>query len=142
LELVIVPLIGEGDEVVGQVLARLLQFEGIRTSLLPWKSLRVEKVERLKESHAKCIILSAVESRAAIAIGSMARFIQDQIPDAMVCVGLWNLPREGAARLIRRITESSVKRIFTNLNEAVRAIVYLAFPPTQERDSEDMHARR
>jgi predicted PurR-regulated permease PerM len=142
LGLVIVPLLGEGDELVGQVLARLLQFEGIGTSLLSWKALRAEKVERLKESHAKCIILSAVESRAAIAIGNITRSIQDLIPDAMVCVGLWNLPREGAARLIRRITESSVKRVFTNLNEAVRATVYLAFPSSQERDSENMHANR
>ncbi|MBV8813170.1 MAG: AI-2E family transporter [Verrucomicrobia bacterium] len=142
LGLVIVPVIGEGDEVVGQVLARLLQAEGIGTSLLPWKTLRAEKVERLKESNANCIILSAVESRAAIVIGNMTRSIQDLIPDAMVCVGLWTLPREGAARLIRRITESSAKRVFTNLNEAVRAIVSLAFPASQERDSEDMHAHR
>jgi hypothetical protein len=110
--------------------------------LLPWKTLRAEKVERLKESNANCIILSAVESRAAIAIGNMTRSIQDLVPDAMVCVGLWTLPREGAARLIRRITESSATRVFTNLNEAVRAIVSLAFPPSQERDSEDMHAHR
>jgi predicted PurR-regulated permease PerM len=142
LGLVIVPLVGEGDEVVGQVLARLLQFEGIGASVLSWKALRAEKVERLQESHAKCIILSAVESRATIAIGNMTRSIQDLIPDAMVCVGLWNLPREGAARLIRKITESSAKRVFTNLNEVVRAMVYLAFPPSQEPDPEDLHAHR
>jgi hypothetical protein len=45
----IVPFMGESDEIVGSVIGRLLAAEGIGTVLLPWKTLRAEKVERLKE---------------------------------------------------------------------------------------------
>ena len=43
----IVPFMGEGDEIVGRVIARLLEAEGIRADLLSWQTLRAEKVERL-----------------------------------------------------------------------------------------------
>src|ERR1700732_5138740 len=63
-EIVIVPFLGEGDEVVGRILARLLESEQIDANLLSWRTLRAEKVERLKERQAKWIVLSAIESRS------------------------------------------------------------------------------
>ena len=45
----IMPFMGEGDEIVGNVIARLLAVEGIGTHLLSWRTLRAEKVARLKE---------------------------------------------------------------------------------------------
>jgi predicted PurR-regulated permease PerM len=139
--LVIVPFVGEGDEIVGRVLARLLGAEGIGSDLISWRTLRAEKVERLKELDAKYIVLSAIESRAAIAIGKMARSIQRLLPNAVIGIGLWSLPPAGAARLIRRIRESSVHSIYTNLDEAVRGIVALASPPRQEPPPETISQR-
>jgi predicted PurR-regulated permease PerM len=124
-EIVIVPFLGEGDEVVGRVLARLLESEGIGTNLLPWRTLRAEKVQSLKELEAKWIVLSAIESRSAITVGKMAHSIQRLIPDAVIFVGLWSLPRENAARSVRKIKESSGTVVYTNLNEAVRGITTL-----------------
>jgi hypothetical protein len=40
----IIPFMGEGDEIVGNVIARLLAVEGIGTHLLSWRTLRAEKV--------------------------------------------------------------------------------------------------
>ena len=60
-EIVIVPYLGEGDEVVGRILARLLEAEEIGADLLSWRTLRAEKVKRLKELDAKQIVLSAIE---------------------------------------------------------------------------------
>ena len=132
LELVIVPLVGEGDEVVGRILARLLEVEGIGSTLLASKTLRAEKIQRLKELDAKCVVLSAVESRAALAVSKMARFIRSLLPNAVVVIGLWSLPPEGAARLVRRIRESSVQSVYTNLEEAVRGISALPSPQRPE----------
>jgi predicted PurR-regulated permease PerM len=132
LELVIVPLVGEGDEVVGRILGRLLEVEGIGSTLLPSKTLRAEKIERLKELDAKCVVLSAVESRAALAVSKMARFIRSLLPNAVVVIGLWSLPPEGAARLMRRIRESSVQSVYTSLEEAVRGISALPSPQRAE----------
>jgi predicted PurR-regulated permease PerM len=139
--LVIVPFVGEGDEIVGRVLARLLEAEGIGSDLISWRTLRAQKIERLKELDAKCIVLSAIESRATIAIGKMARSIQRLLPNAVIGIGLWSLPPAGAARLIRRIRESSAHSIFTNLDEAVRGIVALASPPRQEPPPETISQR-
>jgi predicted PurR-regulated permease PerM len=138
LRLVIVPLVGEGDEVVGRVLARLLEARGIGSRLLPWRTLRSEKVEHLKESNARCIVLSTIESRAQVAVGNVTRSIQSQLPDAVILIGLWSLPPAGAARLIRRIRESSVRGVYTNLDEAVQGVSSLAFPPRPEPHPEQV----
>jgi len=131
-EIVIVPFLGEGDEVVGKILARLLEAEEIRAKLLSWRTLRAEKVERLKELEAKRIVLSAIESRSAITVGKMAHSIQQLIPGALIFVGLWSLPREGAARSVRKIKESSGSIVYTNLNEAVRGITSLVSADDKE----------
>ncbi len=121
-EVVVVPFLGEGDEVVGKILVRLLEAGGVGVNLLSWRTLRAEKVERLKELGARAIVLSAVESRSAITVGKMAHSIQQLLPDALIFVGLWSLPREGASRSVRKIKESSGSIVYTNLDEAVRGI--------------------
>ena len=115
------PFLGEGDEVVGKILVRLLEAGGIGVNLLSW-ALRAEKVERLKELGARAIVFSAVESRSAITVGKMAHSIQLLLPDALIFVGLWSLPRENASRSVRKIKESSGSIVYTNLDEAVRGI--------------------
>src|ERR1700733_6814377 len=124
-EIVIVPFLGEGDEVVGRILAHLLEGQQIRVNLLSWRTLRAEKVERLKELEAKGIVISAIESRSSITVGKMAHSIQQLIPSTLIFVGLWSLPREGAARSIRKIKDSSGSVVYTDLSEAVRGITSL-----------------
>ena len=121
--LAIVPFMGEGDEIVGRVIARLLAAKGIGTDLLSWRTLRAEKVERLKELKTPWILLSAIESRSVITVGRMAHSIKLEVPDALILVGLWSLPTEGAARWVRRIKESSGSALYTNIDQAVRGIV-------------------
>jgi predicted PurR-regulated permease PerM len=123
--LAIVPFMGEGDEIVGRVIARLLAAKGIGTDLLSWRTLRAEKVECLKELKTPWILLSAIESRSVITVGRMAHSIKLEVPDALILVGLWSLPTEGAARWVRRIKESSGSALYTNINQAVRGIVSL-----------------
>ena len=123
--LAIVPFMGEGDEIVGRVIARLLAAKGIGTDLLSWRTLRAEKVECLKELNTPWILLSAIESRSVITVGRMAHSIKLEVPDALILVGLWSLPTEGAARWVRRIKESSESALYTNINQAVRGIVSL-----------------
>lgn len=124
-EIIIVPFLGEGDEIVGRILARLLEAKAIGVDLLSWRTLRAEKVQRLKELGARGIVLSAVESRSAITVGKMAHSIQQLVPGALIFVGLWSLPKEGAARSVRKIKESSGSVVYTDLSEAVRGITSL-----------------
>ena len=121
----IMPFLGEGDEIVGNVIARLLAVEGIGTHLLSWRTLRAEKVARLKELKSTWILLSAIESRSVHTVGKMVNSIKLEIPDAQILLGLWSLPTEGAARWIRRIKESSGNAPYTNIEEAIRGIASL-----------------
>jgi predicted PurR-regulated permease PerM len=121
----IMPFMGEGDEIVGNVIARLLAVEGIGTHLLSWRTLRSEKVARLKELKSTWILLSAIESRSVNTVGKMANSIKLEVPDARILLGLWSLPSEGAARWIRRIKESSGSALYTNIEEAIRGIASL-----------------
>jgi predicted PurR-regulated permease PerM len=121
----IMPFMGEGDEIVGNVIARLLAVEGIGTHLLSWRTLRAEKVARLKELKSTWILLSAIESRSVNTVGKMANSIKLEVPDARILLGLWSLPTEGAARWIRRIKESSGSALYTNIEQAIRGIALL-----------------
>jgi predicted PurR-regulated permease PerM len=134
----IMPFIGEGDEIVGDVIARLLAVEGIGTHLLSWRTLRAEKVARLKELKSTWILLSAIDSRSVNTVGKMANSIKLELPDARILLGLWSLPTEGAARWIRKIKESSGIALYTNIEEAIRGIASLVpqvsdESPTSER---------
>jgi predicted PurR-regulated permease PerM len=121
----IVPCIGEADEIVGRVIARLLASGGIGADLLPWRTLRAEKMEQLKESGAHYILLSALEMRSGLAVGKMAQSIKAAVPEAMILVGLWSLPEEGAARWIKKIKELSGGAVYNNIDYAIRGIVPL-----------------
>jgi predicted PurR-regulated permease PerM len=121
----IMPFMGEGDEIVGNVIARLLAVEGIGTHLMSWRTLRAEKVARLKELKYTWILLSAIESRSVNTVGKMANSIKLEVPDARILLGLWSLPTEGTARWIRRIKESSGSALYTNIEQAIRGIAAL-----------------
>jgi predicted PurR-regulated permease PerM len=121
----IMPFIGEGDEIVGNVIARLLAVEGISTHLLSWRTLRAEKVARLKELKSTWILLSAIETRSVNTVGKMANSIKLEVPDARILLGLWSLPTEGASRWIRKIRESSGSVLYTNIEQAIRGIASL-----------------
>jgi K+ potassium transporter len=139
---VIVPFLGEGDEVVGRVIARLLAAKGINADLLSWRLLVAEKVKHLKELKVPWILLSAIESRSVVTIGRMAQSIKLGLPDALILVGLWSLPTEGAARLVKRIKESSGSDVYTNIDEAVLAIAALAHPPEDELKPENQGVQK
>jgi len=134
---VIVPLLCEGDEVVGRVLSRLLAAEGIGDStVISWKTLRTEKVERLKNLAARCVVLSAIEPRSAMVAGNTAKSIRLALPDAVIVVCLWSLPPTGAARLVRKIQESVGGGVYTNLEQAVKGTASVVSAASQDSPPE------
>jgi predicted PurR-regulated permease PerM len=134
-ESVIVPFIGEGDELVGSILERLLGDEGITSIVLPWRMLRVEKLQRLQELRARCVVISAIEARSVLSVGKMARSIRSLLQDAAIVIGLWSLPREGSARLVKKISESQACNVYTNLDQAIQGIVSTIAPARSVKET-------
>ena len=118
IEIVILPYVGEGDEMVGTILARLLNAEGLKAELVSSRALRAERLEHLKELQPKQIVLSAIQSGSIKTIDRMIRAIQLVAPHSAVSVCLWSFPREGAARWIRRIRDSA-HAVYAGMDEAV-----------------------
>ena len=79
-------------------------------------------MERLKELRPPWILLSAIESRSVLTVGKMASSIKRELPDALILVGLWSLPTEGAARWVKRIKRSSGSTLYTNIDQTVEGI--------------------
>ena len=129
---VIVPFVGEGDELVGNILERLLGAAGIRSVVLPWRTLRSEKLQRLQDLEPRCVVISAIEARSAMSVGKMARSLQLSLPGAVIVIGLWSLPPEGAARLVKKIKESQDCSVYTDLDQAVQGIAALTIPTRTE----------
>ena len=132
----IVPFTVEGDELVGLVLTRLLEVEGVTAGVISWRALRSQKVEKLREMRPQWILLSAIEARSALAVGKMARSIKMVLPEAAILIGLWSLPPQGGARVIRKITESSVGAIYASMEQAVRGIASLVSTASEETRSD------
>ena len=132
----IVPFTAEGDELVGWILTRLLEVDGVTAGVLSWRALRSEKFEELREMQPRWILLSAIEARSALAVGKMARSVKMVLPETVVLIGLWSLPPRGGAQVVRKITESSVGGIYTSMEQAVRGIASLVSTASEETHSE------
>ena len=120
-EIVILPYLGEGDEMAGVILAGLLKEKGFSTELVYARALRPERLELVKKLQPKQIVLSAIQSRSIKTIDQMIRAVKQVSPHSIISVCLWSLPREGAARWIRRIRESS-HGVYAGMEEAVRNV--------------------
>jgi len=132
----IVPFTAEGDELVGWILTRLLEVDGVTAGVLSWRALRSQKVEELREMRPQWILLSAIEAKSALAVGKMTRSIKMALPETIILIGLWSLPPQGGARVIRKITESSVGGIYTSMEQAVRGIASLVSTASEETHSD------
>jgi hypothetical protein len=132
IEIVILPYVGEGDEIVGTILARLLNAEGLKAELVSSRALRAERLEHVKELQPKQIVLSAIQPGSIKTIDRMIRAIQLVAPHSAVSVCLWSFPREGAARWIRRIRDSA-HAVYAGMDEAVVNITAANRTPAETR---------
>jgi predicted PurR-regulated permease PerM/methylmalonyl-CoA mutase cobalamin-binding subunit len=120
--LTIVPFAQEGDEIVGKVVHRILSTKKIESRVLPWNMPGSQKISQLNGLSSEHILLSATDAESTTAVAEMAKAVHAVLPNAVVLVGLWNLPNTGSAQLMREIQNSSVRAVYTNLKEAIEGI--------------------
>lgn len=81
-----------------------------------------QKISQLKGLSSEVILLSAIDAVSTTAVAEMTKAVHAVLPNAVVLVGLWNLPNTGSAELMREIQNSSVRAMYTNLKEAIEGI--------------------
>jgi hypothetical protein len=59
-------------------------------------------------------------------------FIKMVLPETVILIGLWSPPPRGGAKVIRKITESSVGGIYASMEQAVRGITSLVSTASEE----------
>jgi hypothetical protein len=69
-----------------------------------------------------CSVLLAAEPPSSSETKFMASFIKLEIPDALIFVGLWRPPAEGAARWVRRIRRLPEALSPRNIDQGVEGI--------------------
>lgn len=121
--LTVVAFAQEGDEIVGKILHRLLSVERVESSILPWNMPGSQKISPLKALSSEHILLSATDPESTAEVGKMAEAVHAALPNAVVLVGLWNLPDKGSAELMTQIQNTPVRAVYTNVKEAIEGIV-------------------
>jgi hypothetical protein len=124
----IIPCSYEGDEFIGEILARLLADKGAAARTLSWQIQLSQQIETLKDLEARWIFFSAIDPQAYTSLGEKARFAQTAEPQASIAIGLWSLPLEGAARAVESIRSAADCVVYTTMGQAVEAIVSHSLP--------------
>jgi hypothetical protein len=93
-------------------------FAGSQLSILPWNMPASQKISQLKALSSEHILLSATDPESTAEVGKMVA-----LPNAVVLVGLWNLPDKGSAELMTQIHNIPVRAVYTNVKEAIEGIV-------------------
>ncbi len=129
LNVLCVPARDEADEIVGTMLAQLLQEAGHRAECL-----EVESAERMiaQISRAKpdVVCISALPPFAIPAVRALYGRMHAQNPNQKVLVGLWHFSGD-AAKLGRRLALKEDSRAFTTLAELVREMQEMSSIPAQ-----------
>jgi predicted PurR-regulated permease PerM len=126
--IVIAPCSCEGDQFIGEILARLLADTGAAARTLQWQIPLRQQIETLKDLGARWIVFSAIDPQAYTSLGEKARFAQTAQPQASIAIGLWSLPPEGAARAVESIRTAADCVVCTTMGQAAEAIISQSLP--------------
>jgi predicted PurR-regulated permease PerM len=139
---VCMPVRDEADEIIGTMLAHLLERAGYRTYILSIGT-SVEMVAQVSEEKPDIVCLSALPPFAVGHARSLYQTLRAQFPDLKIVIGLWNFagdPKRAASR-ISGIADAEVSR---TLAHAVQQIKFLAHarPSSQRNRDPNRYTKR
>jgi predicted PurR-regulated permease PerM len=94
LDVLCLPARGEADEIVGLMLARLLERRGYRVTVPGASALTSEMVDLAAASKADAVVVSALPPKAALSVRYVLKRIVSRYPDRGVIAALWNNTRD------------------------------------------------
>jgi predicted PurR-regulated permease PerM len=115
LDVLCIPSRTEADEIVGLMLARLLERRGYRVTVPSASSLTSDRVDLASSSRADAVIVSALPPKAALNTRNVVKRIIARYPGRGVIAALWNNSRDlGKTGL----SDFAQVRVVTTLSEA------------------------
>jgi hypothetical protein len=129
MSILCVPARDEADEIVGTMLAQLLQGAGHRAECL-----EVESAERIiaqiSREKPDVVCISALPPFAIPAVRALYGRMHAQNPNQKVLVGLWHFSGD-STKLARRLALKEDSRAFTTLAELVHEVQEMSSIPAQ-----------
>jgi predicted PurR-regulated permease PerM len=107
----------EADHLAGVAFARVLPPADFQAQVVDHPVLAGEIVDRVAESGAKIVCISAVPPQAAIQAGYLVKRLKSRLPEVKVLVVIWT--SEDIARARARLGEAGADKIVSSFPEAV-----------------------
>jgi predicted PurR-regulated permease PerM len=130
-----VPVRDEADEIVGTMLAQLLQRAGHRAECLPLESAE-RMLAQIPNYKPDIVCISALPPFAIPTVRDLYTKMRGQAPEQKIIVGLWHFSGD-PAQLVRRLGLKEGASAFTTLTEIIQEIQRLSTPnaPPNERSN-------
>jgi predicted PurR-regulated permease PerM len=107
----------EADHVAGLAFARVLPPADFDAQVIDFPVLAGEIVDRVAESGANIVCISAVPPQAAIQAGYLVKRLKSRLPEVKVLVVIWT--SEDIARARARLGDAGTDKIVSSLPEAI-----------------------
>jgi predicted PurR-regulated permease PerM len=123
IDVLCLPAKSEADEIVGLMLARLLEPRGYRVRMSSTSALTSEMVELASPANADAVVLSALPPKAALSVRYVLKRVTARHAGRGVIVGLWRNTRDLSKA---GLGDFSRLRVVTTLSEAQNQLDELA----------------
>lgn len=135
VNVVLLPANDEADEVVGMMLAKLLEDTGICAFPVSQSALASEMVEHVETHAAHVVVVSALPPSAVSHARYLCKRLHARWPDLRMVVGLWTT-RSDLDRAKERLTCADSVRITTALQDAREQVWQLVQPVLVENTAQ------
>jgi predicted PurR-regulated permease PerM len=115
------PAAYEADEIVGVMLAQLLEQEGCKAESLSCKTLANEMVEQVAEARCQIVCISATLPRDTVHSRYLCKLLRSKCPKLHIVVGLWDAT-QSEEQLTRRKERLPADKVVTTLVDALEEI--------------------
>jgi predicted PurR-regulated permease PerM len=121
VRVVILPAHDEADEIVGQMLAALLNLRGFEAHAVSQESLASEMLAAVESRSADVVVVSALPPAAVAHARYLCKRLTVQFPDMDTVIGLWTV-KGGLDKARQRISCAGPVRLATTLTQVMTEV--------------------
>jgi predicted PurR-regulated permease PerM len=133
-----IPANDEADEICARMLTCLLRKSGVAAEALSTQSLMNEYLERIRETGAKLVCISALPPSALRQARLFCRKVRAEFPEVKIVLGLWSKTAT-KEEMAARMADTQINHLVLKLDDAVQIIRQMVEAKTVEvREAEEV----